>query len=310
MIESNLALFPGWQLGSQTQQKRIARRDFLGAIARAERAPLGELELDALTWLTQEWYEEGSPTDGEISFTWYRLTQDLYGRDGGRQRALMQEAIDNLAAAMITLRCVDILSGERSVTLRSKVHILEAVVDHEDVLLIRDRNLATGCLGSLRKDTVKVKLADWLVAQLLSGMVVLDWQTQRQLGGAAKRLWYYLAARAPDFEPSPIERQERLVFPVDGDFYALLNLQASRERDNRAALARAGERIVSADPAYLAIAVSRDGGGHGYKLRVIRAVDEAPRCGTLAAIEDAALDRSTRLSPQRWGAGGLGAYHE
>ena len=72
MIESNLALFPGWQLGTQTQQKRIARRDLLGAIARAERAPLGELELDALTWLTQEWFDQGSPTSGVIEFTWYR----------------------------------------------------------------------------------------------------------------------------------------------------------------------------------------------------------------------------------------------
>jgi hypothetical protein len=59
------------------------------------------------------------------------------------------------------------------------------------------QRLATGHVGSLRKDTVKVKLADCLVAQLLSGLVVLDWQTQRRLGGAAKRLWYYLAARAP-----------------------------------------------------------------------------------------------------------------
>ena len=27
----------------------------------------------------------------------------------------MQEAVDNLAAALITLRCIDVLSGERSV---------------------------------------------------------------------------------------------------------------------------------------------------------------------------------------------------
>jgi hypothetical protein len=285
MIESNLALFPGWQLGAQAQQKRIARRDLLGAIARAERAPLGELELDALTWLTQEWFEQGSPADGVVHFTWYRLGQDLYGHDGGRQRALMQEAIDNLAAALITLRCIDVLTGTRSTTLRSKVHILEAVVDHEDVLLIRDGDLETAKVGGLRTDTVKVKLADWLVAQLLDGLIVLDWQTQRQLGGAAKRLWYYLAARAPDFQPSGIDNDERLALELDGDFYASLNLQAARDRDNRSALARAGTRIVAADRAYRAITVARQPHGSGYELRVTRAIDDAPRCRPLGEID-------------------------
>lgn len=285
MIEGNLALFPGWQLGAQAQQKRIARRDLLGAIARAERAPLGELELDALTWLTQEWFEQGSPVDGVIHFTWYRLGRDLYGREpGGRERGLMQEAIDNLAAALITLRCIDILTGSRSTTLRSKVHILEAVVDHEDVLLIRDGDLEPAKVGWLRSDTVKVKLADWLVAQLLDGLIVLDWHTQRRLGGAAKRLWYYLAARAPDFQPSGIDNEERLTLELDADFYAALNLQAARDRDNRSALTRAATRIVAADPAYRTIRVARRLDGSGYELRVARGVDDAPRCQPLAGI--------------------------
>ena len=286
MIESNLALFPGWQLGAQAQQKRIARRDLLGAIARAERAPLGELELDALTWLTQEWYEQGSPTNGVIHFTWYRLGRDLYDREpGGRERELMQEAIDNLAAALITLRCIDVLTGNRSATLRSKVHVLEAVVDHEDVLSIRDGDLEPAKVGWLRTDTVKVKLAEWLVAQLLDGLIVLDWQTQRRLGGAAKRLWYYLAARATEFEPSGIDDDERLALVLDPDFYASLNLQAARDRDNRGALARAGVRIVAADPAYRAITVVRRPNGGGYELRVTRSIDDGPRCRPLAELD-------------------------
>jgi hypothetical protein len=289
MIEGNLALFPGWQVGTQTHQKRIARRDLLGAIARAERAPLGELELDALTWLTQEWFDQGSPTTGVIQFTWYRLGHDLYGCDGGRQRALMQEAVDNLAAALITLRCIGVISGTRDVTLRSKVHILEAIEDHEDVLLIRDGDRDAASAGWLRGDTVKVKLADWLVAQLLDGLIVLDWQIQRRLGGAAKRLWYYLAARAADFAQEVGGQLERLDVEVDGDFYAALSLQASRERDNRAALARAGARIVATDPAYRAIEVVRRRDGSGHVLRVTRMVDEGPVTGDLSTV--AALER-------------------
>ena len=285
MIESNLALFPGWQLGTQTQQKRIARRDLLGAIARAERAPLGELELDALTWLTQEWFDQGSPTTGVIEFTWYRMSHDLYSRrPGGREHQLLQEAVDNLAAALITLRCIDVLSGTRDVTLRSKVHILEAIVDHEDVLLIRDGERSVGTAGWMRDDTVKVKLADWLVAQLLDGLIVLDWQIQRRLGGAAKRLWYYLAARAADFTPHPGGELERLDVDIDADFYASLSLQAARERDNRSALARAGARIVEADPAYRLIEVARRGDAAGHVLRVTRVGDEAPTCGDLSTV--------------------------
>jgi hypothetical protein len=283
MIESNLALFPGWQVGPQPQQKRIARRDLLGAIARAERAPLGELELDTLTWLTQEWYEQGSPTDGVIRFTWYRLGRDLYGRQpAGREHRLLQEAVDNLAAVLVTLRCIGVISGTRDVTLRSKVHILEAIEDHEDVLLIRDGERSQGSAGWLRDDTVKVKLADWLVAQLLDGLIVLDWQIQRQLGGAAKRLWYYLAARAVDFAPDPGGEVERLVVDVDSDFYASLSLQAARERDNRSALGRAGARIVAVDPAYRAVEVNRGRGG--YVLAVTRVAEEAPVCGDLATV--------------------------
>lgn len=295
MIESNLALFPGWQLGTKTQQKRIARRDLLGAIARAERAPLGELELDALTWLTQEWYDQGSPINGVIQFTWYRLGLDLYRCEpGGRQRALIQEAVDNLAAALITLRCIDVLSGTRDATLRSKVHILEAIVDHEDVLLIRDGERGEGTAGWMRDDTVKVKLADWLVEQLLDGLVVLDWTTQRRLRGAAKRLWYYLAARASDFITDVSGDEERLVVDVDEDFYASLSLQAARERDNRVALARAGARIVDVDAAYRSVEVIRGIGG-GYALRVVKPLEDAPRSHRVVSL--AAVARGASEGP-------------
>ena len=59
-LERNLALFPAWQLGPHAARRRVERRDFLGAIALADRAPLGEMELDVLTWLTTRWYELGA----------------------------------------------------------------------------------------------------------------------------------------------------------------------------------------------------------------------------------------------------------
>ena len=274
MIDRDLAVFPGWQLGTQAQQKRIDRRDLLGAIARAERAPLGEPELDVLTWITQEWFDQGSSIDGRVRFTLYALGSDLYGarRAGwtpsGRYRELMREAIDNLHAVVVTLRSINVLSGEHERTLRSKVHILEAVVDHEQVQLFRDEGAANAAaVGALRGDTVEVKIADWLVHQLLSGPVVLDWRTQRKLSGAAKRLWYELSARAAEFSATAFPCERELVLPLSTEFYAAMNLQAARERDNRAALASAAKRVVAADATYRTIDVVR--GEAGYVLRVV-----------------------------------------
>lgn len=290
MIDRDLAVFPGWQLGTQPQQKRIDRRDLLGAIARAERAPLGEPELDVLTWITQEWFDQGSSIDGRVRFTLYALGSDLYGarRAGwtpsGRYRELMREAIDNLHAVVVTLRSVNVLTGEHERTLRSKVHILEAVVDHEQVQLFRDAGAANAAaVGALRGDTVEVKVADWLVHQLLSGPVVLDWRTQRKLAGAAKRLWYELSARAGDFSATAFPGQQELVLPLTAEFYTAMNLQAARERDNRAALTSAAKRVVAADATYRTVDVVR--AEDGYVLRVVRCDDSLDGVVEGSAVE-------------------------
>jgi hypothetical protein len=77
MIEHGLALFPGWQLARQAHRRRLERVDFMGAIASVERAELGEGELDVLSWLSAEWWEQGAPLDGVTRFTWYRLGHDM-----------------------------------------------------------------------------------------------------------------------------------------------------------------------------------------------------------------------------------------
>ncbi len=278
MMDRDLAQFPGWQLGRAAQKPSIARRDLLGAMARAEGAPLGEPELDALTWITQEWYEQGLPVDGRLSFTWYAMGRDLYGggrsrwEPGGRIRELMRDAIANLHAVVITLRSVNVLSGERGATLRSKVHILETVVDHEQIQLFRDGAGSSGEVGALRGETVEVTVAGWLVQQLLEGRLVLDWATQRRLAGAAKRLWYELSAREGDFEPCALGERS-LVIELTDTFYGLMNLQASRQRDNRIALASAAARVVKADETYRAITIEHS--GDGYFLRAIKRSPQA-----------------------------------
>jgi hypothetical protein len=275
MLERSLALFPGWQLGSQPQRGRLERVDFIGAIASVERAKLGEAELDVLSWLTGEWWEQGAPVDGVVRFTWYRLGRDLWGsKPTGRHRSIMQEAVDNLMGAVVTLSGFNVHTGALTPALFSDVHLLRSVVRPRPRGAAIDPSLE----GGQREDTVEVRLEEWIIAQLLGDYrLVLDWQVQRQLTGAAKRLWYYLAGRAADFAetPWPCERafEEKL---TDGLLQGL-SLTGSRARDRRAALARAGERIGRVDPRYTQVSVVRDGGRRAaYRLRAVRRDPPSP----------------------------------
>jgi hypothetical protein len=275
MLDRGLAAFPGWQVGGQPQRRELERRDLLGAIASVELAPLGESELDVLAWVTQQWFDQGQPADGRVKFTWFALGRDLHGggrrgfKPSGGYRANLRSAVENLHAAVITLRAINVLSGEREDTLRSKVHILEAVVDHQEILKLRLEDADNAALlGALRKDTVEVKLAGWLVDQLLRDAVVLDWRTQRSLAGAAKFLWVQLRAYAHDFTPTAFPGCSELVIDATPDFYAGLDLNAARERDNRGSLVRAAARVVAVDPSFPAIDVLRR--PDGYVLRAVR----------------------------------------
>lgn len=312
MIDRDLAIQPFWQLGPQATRKRIERRDLFGAIAKAHGAALGEPELDALSWVIDEWHQQGAPTDGRLRFTWYALGCDLYGRGrrswspSGRHRALMKDAIDHLHEVVVTLRSINVNDGDTARTLRSKVHILETVVDHEDLTRYRDEldqarldkkppdkvvKAHGASLGRLREDSVEVTIASWLVRQLLTGTVVLDWRTQRMLAGAAKRLWYQLSALAPEFEPTAFPDEAALTIVLDADFYAAMHLQAARDRDNRAALAAAGRRIVAADASYRSVEVVRGDDG-SYGLRAIcrlTTADAVQRPQHDAAIDPAQL---------------------
>ena len=280
-IERSLARSPLWQLGGRQQRKRVERRDVLGSIARADRAPLGEPELDVLTWLTQEWFDHGCSLDGKVRFTWYTLGRDLYGdgRTGwspsGGYRELMREALDNLHAVVLTFRSIDIdEEGGTMRKLHSKVHILERVDDHEEVELLRDGEGCEAVVGALRGQSVEVTFTPWLVDRLLAEGVVLSWRTQRQLSGAAKRLWYELSARLGEFEPTGLPGESELMIEITGDFFGAMNLQATRERDNRAALATAARRVVAVDERFRSIELVKRSGA--YFLRARRAQQPAP----------------------------------
>jgi hypothetical protein len=273
VMERNLASFPGWQLGPQKARRRIERRDFLGVIARVDRAPLGEVELDVLTWLSARWYEQGRQASGRVAFTLYELGRALYGAGkalGGRNNEIIREALENLHAVVITLSGVNVLTGEFERTFQSKVHIVRTLVVNEQLqLLDQGQSWDPVVVGALRGATIEVQLEDWLVGQLDGHAAVqLDWATQRRLTGLAKRLWVYLAAEAPRFEALNDGRTQ-FVVPLSRDVYGALGIECQRDRDNRAALIRAARRVLAEDPRYAEIAIERVDRRSLWRLRVV-----------------------------------------
>lgn len=255
-VERSLALAPLWQLGHTAQRNRLERIDLAGAIAAVERGKLGELEFDVLAWLGEQWWAQGSPADGVVRFTWYRLGRDLFGSEpDGTNRRRVREAIGNLMGAVVTLSGIDVHTGKLTPSLFSDVHILRSVV--------RGRRGGVGgdaaADGGQREDTAEVRLEDWIVAQLLGDVsVVLDWQIQRELTGVAKRLWSYLAAREGDFDVTSFDGVRRLVVRLDGaSAFEALGITTKQARNARLSLARAGVRVKEADPRFVRISVDR-----------------------------------------------------
>ena len=231
-----------------------------------------------MSWLTAEWWDQGGPLDGVTRFTWYRLGHDMWGAEpSGRHRAILQCAIDNLMGAVVTLSGFNAHTGEPAPALFSDVHLLRSVVRPRP----RGTKVDPALEGATREETVEVRLEDWIVAQLLGDYrLVLDWQVQRQLTGVAKRLWYYLGARADDFAKRSWPNEVELDIALSDTLMEGLSLTNARPRGRRATVARAGARIVSVDPRYARVDVERAADtAEGYRLRVVRrddAGDDAP----------------------------------
>lgn len=94
---------------------------------------------------------------------------------------------------------------------------------------------------------VELQLASWLVDQLDAHTVAaIAWQVLRRATGIAKRLAIYLAAHSGDFQ-AITRHTERFVVPLTAQLYEEFGITAARERDRRASLARAAQRIAQLD---------------------------------------------------------------
>jgi hypothetical protein len=173
----------------------------------------------------------------------------------------------------------------------SRVHLLRSVVRPRP----RGTHVDPALEGATREEIVGVRLEDWIVAQRLGDYrLVLDWQVQRQLTGVAKRLWYYLGARADDFSKRSWPDEVELDVALSDTQMEGLSLTNARPRGRRATVARAGARTVSVDPRYARIDVERAADtAEGYRLRVVRREDASDDTSPEGARRRGAVGAST-----------------
>ena len=262
-LERSLAESPVWQMGARTLAPEVERRDprLLDFMANAKNAPLGELEFDVLTWAITRWYAVGRPADGRLSATLGELAYALYGgRHGGMQYAWLREALDRLVNVSLDLTVLTVeKQGTEKWLATKRRRVIQELTIHEP-------------LGGAARlaSTVEIRLGSWLVDQLDAQTVAaIGWQILRGLGGIAKRLAIYLAARSGEFAPIT-QHTERLTIALSDRLYEEFGITAARERDRRASLARAAERIAEKDPRYSRLTVNHTAAG--YVLRVDRPI--------------------------------------
>ena len=231
-------------------------RGINGAIRASGRLQLSP-DLDVFAWVCERWlagFPERDP-EGIARFTLYDLGTDLYGRKpAGKERRLLRASLLRLWRVEVAFLGHNTVTRTRGDSLDrlfyavgSNGRLEEAGNDPRKV-------------GALRGDTFAVRLSDWLRDSLAAGnFTYLRWAVLRRLEGLSKRVWLYLAAER--FKP---QGEGRLAAWVGLGRPALASLGAdtyNRHRDARRALARAGLRIVEADPRFESVTVERRAGG-------------------------------------------------
>ncbi len=263
-IESSLARASHWQMEPSAPARDVERPDaqLLDMLASAKNAPLGELELDVLAWIVTRWLVSGRPGDGVLRASYSEIARALYGKaEGGRQYELIDKALRRLRAVIMSFSVLEVVDECEVWEEREDLGVLSALKTR--------KRLKGGDDPTVGRITLE--LDGWLVRQLDARTVVaLAWPVMRRLSGRAKRLALYLAAHSDAFTRITAHT-ERLDVDLSDRFYEELGITAARERDRRASIARAAERIAQHDPRYARLCVTPCNEG-GYLLRAERPI--------------------------------------
>lgn len=196
-----------------------------------------------------------------VETTGYQLAERVFAGDSGEHYRLLRASLWRLGGTTITVRTVeadDALAAKR---------LLEGYVP-----LIGEMWFATTRLdlrtprqwGALKGATsLKVEIGNWTAQQIVAGRCTwLDLDLLRALGnGLAARVWVALEGWARWPQRSLDGREETAIGLGQPALESLGVGGYSQPRQARAALNRAGQRLVAVDPAYELVSCERRGGG-------------------------------------------------
>ncbi len=224
----------------------------------------------------------GHPDVRTVETTGYQLAEMVWAADGGDKYLRLRAALVRLAATRACVRVV-----ERDPDLAAQL------VQEGYVSLVGDIWLATTRLdlctprqwGALKGSTsLKVEIGRWPAQQIIADQCTwLDLDLLRALGtGLTARVWVALEAWARWPQRSLDGREECAIGLGRPALESLGVGRYSQARQARAALNRAGQKLVGIDPAYELVGCERRGGGWCLVVRRVagaRARAEARRAG-------------------------------
>lgn len=255
-LETNLCRKSLFELrpGGQRQLALPLEGEDLLGLFRASGRLRATPDIDVLAWVLESW-RRTREAQGWVRFTLHELGGDLYGRDpSGKDNLTMRASLRRLRGAQFDLVGYDKRRDEYGAKLCEFETLLASLSSELD----RYGPDATK-IGALRGFSFEVQLPRWLTRQIEEGNVTyLHFPTLRALDALAKRLWVYLEAERMKSGPHGtkgcwIKLGERV--------YAALGMSYKHDRQARAALKRAGERIVDVDSSYAEVDIGRVPGG-------------------------------------------------
>jgi hypothetical protein len=242
-LETNLCRKGVWHVGPLQLALPIDGSDTLGLL-RVAGPPLTLFDLDTFAWLTERWREGDRDPKGRVDFTLYELGRDLYERKpAGTDCRDMRASLHRLYEADFELE------GYRASAARTGR--LEHPAERGRIRL----------LGGLQWSEVpsskrhRAYLGPFIVEQLEAGyLTYLDWRILRALEGLAKRLWVYLESQT--FKRSDIG-EGAAALQLAPPLLQALGVTTKHQPHARRLLARAGERIATADKSFVGFELRR-----------------------------------------------------
>lgn len=254
-METNLCRKGVWHVGPLQLALPIDGSDTLGLL-RVAGPSLTLFDLDVMAWLTERWREGDRSQRGELHLTLYELGRDLYGHEpSGKDHRTMHASLRRLQDVLFELEGYDARAAHMG--------RLESPTEKGRIRLVADLIWSTSA-----DERHVVFLGPWLVKQLEAGyLTYLDWRVLRALEGLAKRLWVYLESQT--FKRSDVG-EGAAALQLAPPMLQALGVTTKHQPHARRLLARAGERIATADKSFVGFELRRPNRRGGTWTLVVR----------------------------------------